>query len=294
MLTRFNGLSLSKKGKPVRATPYITFSGGTVIRTETFDTDTSYNVYLITNTTTATIFNPSNITIYYVAIGKGGGSNYGGFSTSAASGGGGGGGYYEGSFVVTGNTSTKSMSLNVGSSINTNITLSGIINQSVGNGGDGTNNGSGRPGYSPGGSGGGGGSFRGSSITYAGGTGSTPGTSGGQGGGNSSGNNYGGGGGGAGGSGVNGGDGLYSYSSGAGGPGKTPTSPGIKVVYNSSYCVGGNGAYVNRQGTGGGGGGGWSTYGSGAGGRYNAPGGSGQPGAIMLAISVNDIPSPVV
>ncbi len=288
MLTRFNGVSLSKKVKPARATPYITFSGGSVIRTETFDTDTSYNVYLITSTTTATIFNPSNITIYYVAIGKGGGSNYGGYGTSSASGGGGGGGYYEESFVVTGNTSIKSMSLTVGSSVNTNITLSGIINQTAGNGGDGTNNGSGRPG-ALGSSGGGGGSFKGSSIIYSGGTGSAPGNRGGSGGGNSSGNNYGGGGGGAGGSGSAGGS-----SSGAGGPGKTPTSPGIKVVYNSSYCVGGNGAFVNRQGTGGGGGGGWSTYGSGAGGQYNAPGGSGQSGAIMLAISVNDIPSPIV
>ncbi len=288
MLTRFNGVSLSKKVKPARATPYITFSGGSVIRTEAFDTDTSYNVYLITSTTTATIFNPSNITIYYVAIGNGGRSNDGGYGTSSASGGGGAGAYYEGSFVVTGNTSIKSMSLTVAPLNNTNITLSSIINQSAGNGGDGTNNGSGRPG-ALGSSGGGGGSFRGSSTTYSGGTGSAPGNRGGSGGGNSAGNNYGGGGGGAGGSGSAGGS-----SSGAGGPGKTPTSPGIKVVYNSSYCVGGNGAFVNRQGTGGGGGGGWSTYGSGAGGQYNAPGGSGQLGAIMLAISVNDIPSPIV
>jgi hypothetical protein len=296
MWTRINSHSLVKKGKSLPSTPYFTITSGTATRTLT--PDGSYNVYLFPGsntasvTATAKIFNMQNITLQCLLIGQGGyTANQTGTYGSApyASGGGGGGAFLEYTYTLTGSTSEKTITFTFTNNSTTRLAINGTTIYTAGNGGNGSYSGGGSG--SNGASGGGGGAYAASTSTYAAGTGSLPGFSGGIGGGYSAGNNYGGGGGGAGGAGTPGGNG-----GGNGGPGKATTLPGISQIYGSTlYCAGGSAAWVGKAGTSASGGDGTSssTYGSGAAGQHATSSSfSGQPGAIMIAIHVNDIPSP--
>jgi hypothetical protein len=284
MLTRFNGVSLSKKGKSTPPYPYITFTNS-VTRTEIFDTDTSYNVYFLNSSTNATLYNPQNITIYYVAIGSGGSvtqgtGSYGVYTTVA--GGGGAGAFLEGSINIAGSGSTKTLTFSFGSSTNSVLTFPGQT-ITAGKGANATTS-SGSSG-SNGSSGSGGGAGGGSTTVRSGGAGNTPGFAGASGQG-TGGANFGGGGGGAG----------SAASSSSGGLGKTisTTSKGINKIYTQTYCVGGSAGSVSKDGKSGSTGGFSTTFGSGGNSGWAQSNKTGQLGAIMLAISVNDIPSPIV
>lgn len=265
-----NGLRIHKK--PGYKKPYITFSS-TAGLTNIISPDGSYNVYTYTNSTpcTATIYNPVDTTINFLLIGRGGGS-----WAYAGAGGGGAGGYREFALAIPGSSTTKTIDFtSVGNpsaiKFNGKTYLIGVGAQ-----GGQTGNGSAS---SQGGSGGG--SAGTTNGTYRnGGAGSTyEGYIGYKGGGNS-GNKGGGGGGGAGGAGENG----TSTSGGLGGPGKSPTLPGLFEVYGTTvYCVGGQGGITT-----GGIGSGASTYGSGRGGGIGNN--IGNPGAIIFAVNLNDIP----
>jgi len=291
MWTIANTSSITKKGKSKPPTPYFTITTGTATRTLT--PDGSYNVYLITANATATIYNTANTTIQCLLIGSGGGSWTGSFS-----GGGGGGGFCEFACNLPGNIAARTITFTVGNNSNSTINFPNSVSATVGNGGKGGQGGAGSAG-SLGGSGGGAGNFIGNSgNNYSGGVGSsttisnsifnpTSQTISGKSGGTSTtvafGATYSSGGGGAGGAGG-------SSSNGQGGLGKSPTLPGIVQIYGTTnYCVGGNGSYKNgsagvvQPGVGS------NTYGSGAGGNAS---GAGRPGAIILAIHINDIPSP--
>ncbi len=64
-------------------------------------------------TTTATLYNESNITIYYLVVGSGGG--FPSFLSDIAPGGSAGGGLLQGNTIVSGNTSNKTINFSVGS-----------------------------------------------------------------------------------------------------------------------------------------------------------------------------------
>jgi hypothetical protein len=267
-----NGLRIHKK--PGYKKPYITFSSTNGL-SNIISPDGSYNVYTYTNSTTctATIYNPIQTTINFLLIGRGGGS-----WAYSGSGGGGAGGYREFALVIPGSSTTKTINFtSVGNP--TSIVFNGIT-YSIGQGAQGGQIGNGSAASINTGGSGGGSSGATNGTNYSGGAGNTYQGYIGYSGGRNNGTRGGGGGGGAGGAGGNG----TNTSGGAGGPGKSPTLPGLLEVYGTTvYCVGGQGGTTS-----GGIGSSAATYGSGTGGGIAAN--VGNPGAIIFAVNLNDIP----
>jgi hypothetical protein len=250
--------------------PYFTFTSGTSVKT--LSSDGLYNVYLIAGSksantiASATLFSTENVSVNYLVIGQGGDSVSHGASLYY-SGGGGAGAFIEGTQIVAGNTTPKTVNFSLLNKGLTTLTINSnnIVAGKGGNGGSGH-------GYDPptpgtnGSSGGGGGKYKSSSY-QPGALGSPPGF-----------NGYTaeirapGAGGGAGGN--------ATLSPGIG---KKPSLPGIINVYGSTtYCAGGDNGITHRE----------LQYGDGATGNK---GGSqdyvypGEPGAIIISISTYDI-----
>jgi hypothetical protein len=119
----FNGFNRIKTRSKKASLASITFSNPSLVTTTIHNVDgVDYRVFEIKGnttanssaiTTTATLYNESNITIYYLVVGSGGG--FPSFSSNIAPGGSGGGGLLEGNTIVSGNTSNKTINFSVGS-----------------------------------------------------------------------------------------------------------------------------------------------------------------------------------
>ena len=256
-------------------------SSNGLYRVFTIAGDASNNV---ATTVTVTISKKTNINIYYACIGSGGWTAAQTFGGGQGGGGGGGGGFYQGSYTLVGSATTRTITLSVSPKNidDTFITTLTFPEQTI-RGGYGGYGGSLSPGVGNwGSSGGGGGASAYNTGTYSGGAGANPGFDGGIG----VGKSHGGGGGGAG-----------SIGGGGGGSGKYILSStlGIYNIYPSSiFCSGGSGAVYVSGSNFNNGANGSGLYGCGAGGNGNRETKNpGQPGCIIFAIAVADLPDPI-
>jgi hypothetical protein len=310
----WNSFNMISRPKKQGLTPFITFNDPALVTTTTITSGgVSYRVFEIKGnsspgstaiSTSATLFNTANTTIYYLVVGGGGGSGIA--ATWNAQGGGGAGRLMEGNRIASGNTSNQTITFSVGSggTASSNGNQSRVVFPSSysivagGGGGAGTN----APACTAstiGGVGCGGGTnatTNNRNWLYTWGTGYTNG-----GGGREITDNgtrgYSGGGGGMSGTGGHGGD---NNNHGAGGP-FAAVSASTKGIYelftNTAYyssnelCGGGSGQTVDGAKT--------LAKGPLSKGQYGAGGSSGYPttpevvgqrGIIAIAISVNDIP----
>jgi hypothetical protein len=119
----FNGFNRIKTRSKKSLPPSIVFSDPSLVTITTHNVaGINYRVFEIKGnstanssaiTTTATLYNESNITIYYLVVGSGGG--YPVTLNGYAHGGAGGGGLLQGNRIITGDTSNKTINFSVGS-----------------------------------------------------------------------------------------------------------------------------------------------------------------------------------